>query len=520
MFMPTPQPDATPSTSAEVLSTLIEQVDAAWQRDDAATAIRLLNAGLWPLFLDRPAELRRLLAPVPEDAAPPALLLAKRFALPVLDSPERIRLLATRPMDAAPGSNLDAPTDQGWRIAQRMIAHRLRGEFDEARDVAQRLRQHIETESAHEPAQLPQFLAAAYSQLGTTELLAGDTAAALADYRAALAATDGEAELGIRRDALIKQACVLAMEGRLRDAEATLARAETERHPNNAYADRIRARTRLARALIAVERMDESAPQVLASLDRDLLFEFWPLVVLAEGRWRLATGNPASVMDLVDAETENRQLPAGSLGLCVATFLREKAGEMLGMPPTMPLRDPDSLPALCALGAVRALITRADPLVAVHAARSLAQRRGVGPSVRLEALLLTSLALQRAGLPAEERISGAAAALARDEGLWRPFAVVPAAVRDEIPLDLPSHLAHATVPAPPPAVILTPREREVLTALASPDSLAQIAARLHVSVNTIKSQVRSLYRRMGVSSRQEAIAEATRLGLVSLPPSP
>ncbi|MBD3753890.1 MAG: hypothetical protein IE935_16075 [Micrococcales bacterium] len=79
--MPTPQPDATPSTSAEVLSTLIEQVDAAWQRDDAATAIRLLNAGLWPLFLDRPAELRRLLAPVPEDAAPPALLLAKRFAL-------------------------------------------------------------------------------------------------------------------------------------------------------------------------------------------------------------------------------------------------------------------------------------------------------------------------------------------------------------------------------------------------------------------------------------------------------
>ncbi|MGP6204389.1 response regulator transcription factor [Microbacterium sp. F2] len=60
----------------------------------------------------------------------------------------------------------------------------------------------------------------------------------------------------------------------------------------------------------------------------------------------------------------------------------------------------------------------------------------------------------------------------------------------------------------------------MLTALASPDSLAQIAARLHVSVNTIKSQVRSLYRRMGVSSRHEAIAEATRLGLVALPASP
>ncbi|MEV8358185.1 LuxR C-terminal-related transcriptional regulator [Microbacterium sp. NPDC076895] len=518
--MPTPQPpQSTPSTSAEVLVDLIEQVDAAWQRDDAATAIRLLNAGLWPLFLDRPAELRRLLVPVPEDAAPPALLLAKRFALPVLDTPERIRLLATRPLDATPGQALDTPTDQGWRIAQRMIAHRLRGEFDESRDVAQRLRQHIETESTHEPAQLPQFLAAAYSQLGTTELLAGDTAAALADFRAALAATEGDTELGIRRDALIKQACALAMEGKLRDAEHVLVRAETERQPNNAYADRIRARTRLARALIAVERMDESAPELLSSLDHDLLFEYWPLVLLAEGRWRLATGNPAGALDLVDSATEHRPLPAGSLGLCVATFLREMAAEMLGMPPAAPVRDPESLPALCALGAVRAMIVRADPLVAVHAARSLAYRRGVGPSVRLEALLLTALALQRAGLPADERISSAAATVAREEGLWRPLAVVPASVRDELPVSPPAHVRYVVVVAPPPAVILTPREREVLAALASPDSLAQIAARLHVSVNTIKSQVRSLYRRMGVSSRHEAVAEATRLGLVSLRPS-
>lgn len=521
MFMPTPHPpDPTPSTSTEVLAELIEKVDAAWQRDDAATAIRLLHAGLWPLFLDRPAELRRLLVPVPEDIAPPALLLAKRFALPVLDSPERIRLLATRPMDATPSPSLDTPTDHGWRIAQRMIAHRLRGEFDEARDVAERLRQHIETESAHEPAQLPQFLAAAYSQLGTTHLLAGDTAAALADYRAALAATDADAdtELGIRRDALIKQACVLAMEGRLRDAEHLIARAETERQPNNAYADRIRARTRLVRALIAVERMDEDAPRLLSSLDHDVLFEYWPLVLLAEGRWRLATGNPAGALDLVDSATEHRPLPAGSLGLCVAMFLREKAAEMLGMPPAAPARDPESLPTLCALGAVRALIVRADPLVAVHAARSLAYRRGVGPSVRLEALLLTTLALQRAGLPPDERISSAAATLAREEGLWRPLAVVPASVREELDVSPPPHVKYVVVGGPPPAVVLTPREREVLAALASPDSLAQIAARLHVSVNTIKSQVRSLYRRMGVSSRHEAVAEATRLGLVSLPP--
>ena len=511
-----PAPGATaPSTTPEVLTALIEQVDAAWERGDAATAIRLLSVGLWPLFLDRPRDLRRLLAPVPEEAAPPDLLLAKRFALPVLDSPERIRLLTTRPLDAALGSELDTPVDQGWRIAQRMLAHRLRGELSEARDVAQRLSGHIEAVSAHETAQLPQFLAAAYSQLGTTELLAGDPTAALEHFRRALAATESDTELGIRRDALVKQACVLAMEGNLREAERLLTRAETERQPNNAYADRIRARTRLARALIAVERMDEGAPELLASLDRDLLFEYWPLVLLAEGRWRLATGNPAAVLDLVDSTTENRPLQEGTLGLCVAHFLREKAGEMLGMAPTTTVRDPGSLPGLCALGAVRGLILRADPLVAVHAARTLAQRRGVGPSVRLEALLLTSLALQRAGLPSDERITTAAGNLAQDEGLWRPLSVVPASVRDELPVTPPPHVRLAVMASPPPAVTLTPREREVLAALASDQSLGQIAGHLHVSVNTVKSQVRSLYRRMGVTSRHEAIAEATRLGLVS-----
>ena len=109
--------------------------------------------------------------------------------------------------------------------------------------------------------------------------------------------------------------------------------------------------------------------------------------------------------------------------------------------------------------------------------------------------------------------------MAREEGLWRPLAVVPASVLDELPVTAPAHVRLAVMASPPPAVTLTPREREVLAALASDQSLGQIAGHLHVSVNTVKSQVRSLYRRMGVSSRHEAVAEATRLGLVSVRPS-
>ncbi|MFT4212424.1 MAG: LuxR C-terminal-related transcriptional regulator, partial [Microbacterium sp.] len=64
---------------------------------------------------------------------------------------------------------------------------------------------------------------------------------------------------------------------------------------------------------------------------------------------------------------------------------------------------------------------------------------------------------------------------------------------------------------------LTERERAVLGLLAETTSTAQLAARLFVSVNTVKTQLRSLYRKLGVTSRTQAIARAVALGLSSPP---
>ncbi|MDP3951830.1 helix-turn-helix transcriptional regulator [Microbacterium sp.] len=55
---------------------------------------------------------------------------------------------------------------------------------------------------------------------------------------------------------------------------------------------------------------------------------------------------------------------------------------------------------------------------------------------------------------------------------------------------------------------LSQREQEVLAALARFDSVAAIAAALHLSVNTIKTYKRSLYRKLGARSRAEALAIA------------
>ena len=66
----------------------------------------------------------------------------------------------------------------------------------------------------------------------------------------------------------------------------------------------------------------------------------------------------------------------------------------------------------------------------------------------------------------------------------------------------------------PGASALTAAELRVLPLLASHLPAAEIAAELSVSVHTIKSQQASLYRKLGTSSRSQAVARARQLGLL------
>lgn len=63
---------------------------------------------------------------------------------------------------------------------------------------------------------------------------------------------------------------------------------------------------------------------------------------------------------------------------------------------------------------------------------------------------------------------------------------------------------------------LTPREREVLTLLVEGSDNAQIARRLQVSTNTVRTHVQSILTKLGVRSRLQAAAFAVRHGVVSI----
>ena len=61
---------------------------------------------------------------------------------------------------------------------------------------------------------------------------------------------------------------------------------------------------------------------------------------------------------------------------------------------------------------------------------------------------------------------------------------------------------------------LTERERELLGYLPTGLSRTEIAASLYVSVNTAKTHLKTLYRKLGVQSRHEAIARGMAAGLL------
>jgi len=60
---------------------------------------------------------------------------------------------------------------------------------------------------------------------------------------------------------------------------------------------------------------------------------------------------------------------------------------------------------------------------------------------------------------------------------------------------------------------LTPRQLEVLRLLQQGRSTNQIAAELHLSVETVRNHIRRLFRALGVNSRLEAVAAARAAAL-------
>jgi DNA-binding NarL/FixJ family response regulator len=72
-----------------------------------------------------------------------------------------------------------------------------------------------------------------------------------------------------------------------------------------------------------------------------------------------------------------------------------------------------------------------------------------------------------------------------------------------------------STPAEPSAFTLTPHELRVVRRLANGDSYQEVADQLGVTVNTVRNYVRSIYEKLQVHTKSEAVSKALRTRLIT-----
>jgi LuxR family maltose regulon positive regulatory protein len=173
--------------------------------------------------------------------------------------------------------------------------------------------------------------------------------------------------------------------------------------------------------------------------------------------------------------------------------------------------------------AARAQLTRGAPAQArALLAPLLKAEPEVAVGARIDAWLLEALAADQMGYEGTVRIAlSEALAAAAPEGYRRPFidAGTPLSTLLDRHHDLGEPYGNAWArPAPPPrdttAEPLTEREAIVLRYLPSLLTSIDIARELSVSPNTVKTQLKSLYRKLSVGNRRDAVHRARQLKLL------
>ena len=228
--------------------------------------------------------------------------------------------------------------------------------------------------------------------------------------------------------------------------------------------------------------------------------------------------------------------PAGasSAWLDSATACHPLAAQALTACGALEVVDPDRRVVAVGGPAERAVVRARQDLGrgAPEAARRGLDRalRRDHPSVHvrtlIEARVLCALASDAVhDVPAARAHLEAALDLVADHGVRAPLldhADVVSAVLDRtviathrgLVLELRDHMQQGGGRAMSPVEVLTDRETAVLQYLPTLMSNAEIAAGLHLSINTVKSHLKAVYRKLGVEGRRDAVLRGRELELI------
>ncbi len=444
-------------------------------------------------------------------------------------APEWLHLAARRPVSTDPSLSAG---ERFFDHTVKVVSLRLVGKFAEAAVLAQQTLA-LDRPDLGVSDGLVELRPIALRHLAYTLLQAGAVdSAADAMSRAVTASTQPWS----RNQTLSYAAGILAIDGRRYDADRTLALMDPDEWGPGEEFEYVNGLGRIASALSRVDELDaEAAIQVYDGCERLLsTAEFWPFINWTLGMARLGLGEAAPEAGRIEAQLRARPRPPGTganlgtaslHGLLAILWLAGGQPTKAAVHLEAPGRYPGQLaPAVLLqhlmIGDVSEAIGRLTSLLggAGHTNRSRAACLTLGAAaalrVRNEPLALSLL--QRA-------VSLHLAHGARAHLWWVPdldladlrhLAKVAGDDRSSAYLQcdapIPIGLGDSIEP-------LTERERVVLEAMMRLRTRPQIAADLHVSTNTVKTQLQSIYRKLGVTSRESAIERAIELDLLAAP---
>ena len=281
---------------------------------------------------------------------------------------------------------------------------------------------------------------------------------------------------------------------------------------------------RIAAALLALESGDTArARQEIDVFEpHRKTSEHWVAMATIEAVVSLAEGNASAAAERLEAYAAARSREAHRAGprrdLSGTRALVQLALGDVDRARRVLEKDASDSDPRTSLARARLALVEGRPSDALRVLSKKALR-SASPRERSDAAALRTAALLRsgnAGLAAEE--STTLAAVLSEYGLTLPLTLLPPEHLEEVRAELARQGLRVEVssvlPSTTRAVPLSPRERVVLEALMTEMPLPAIADLLNVSPNTIKSQLRSLYRKLDVSGREEAVATALARGLL------
>lgn len=279
---------------------------------------------------------------------------------------------------------------------------------------------------------------------------------------------------------------------------------------------------RIADALAAVDAGDADAgDRVAAMVEPRNRAELWIVAEFVRAHHATVADDPEEVFRQANqVRAALRHIPRGTLA---DTVLRSVLVELLLIARMVGVaaevaaelgEDPIGWTAMA-----KVFHARQDYQAAIDHARRAAQAPDVSRRSQLEATVILASALHARNARAQARAAfHQAMLLSSATGQRRPFQLMPRYVFDMLTRETPQ--VAALWPSSGPAQggtreavelpTLTMREAQVLRALERHSGPVGIGQALGLSVNTVKTHLRSIYRKLGVASRNEALAAAGR----------